>query len=256
MREFLKNNPIAIGIVIMSLLYVLIILYFMIDREKYETYFVYSDIANFKCSNIKCEEITNEELEKLSLTYNLIYSNGSRYNGYSLKSGKVWNVFDSDGNYLNNKDDFFAYDTSQNLEVYELESHGISRNEEQYIEKELKDEILNPLENITFNQVYELNLNNKKNLDKLVIVSNFDEENILEKIYNFGYVEIDGKRTILFKDIYNKSNILNMKDYYLINVYEIDNDIYFSIKQTGYYNPSKTKVDIYKVHNTKINKLN
>lgn len=246
---------------IIIILFIFLVVYFMLifsmNKFSYEGYFVFKNFGNYRCNNKKCKEVTYKKIEDVKISYN-IQTNNNHYKNYKLKYINSWNLFDENKEWKNIEEDYIAYSNDLNLKLLEINNaRNVNEKEKKYINKSCKYNIKN-FDNLDNNIVYEMHLNNNDKMDKIVMVGRYNVELPSNKLFNFIYIEVDGKRNILINDTYKNMDSYDVPGYMLYFVYKIneEKESIITIVENYFSNVSEPHIKMFSTKNKKIIKLN
>lgn len=246
---------------VIIILSVLLVVYFLIilfmNKTSYEGYFIFKNFGNYKCTNKSCDELSTDTIEEEKITFNIKTKN-DYYQNYTFKYVNSWNLFDENKEWKNIEEDYVAY--SNNLDIQFLDivnTRTINSEEEKYVLKKMKYNSTN-LKNLDNNNVYELYLNDNDKLDKIILVGKYNVELDSNELFNFIYVEIDGKKNILINSTYENMNSYDVPGYMLYFVYNVNdiNESIITIVENYFSNVKEPAIKIYSTKNKKIINLN
>lgn len=229
-----KKVPIIIAVI---LFVIGIILYFLFKDAKQEE--VKSDISYLVIGNESIWENKNNSWKKITYDdvnnkkFNVYIDN--MYSGkYTLKYGKVWNLYDNSG--LVMYEDLFVAMSDVNWDIVNINIDSISKEDLIYINSVLNSKY--SLEDITLNEKVNVDLNNNGVLDTIVNVGNLNTDE-LDKYFSLVYVIIDGKKEILINEDIDVKDNLNYP-IYRINSLLRKNGLINIILHKGYFSEAGT----------------
>ena len=155
-----------------------------------------------------------------------IYVNNNYLGDYYLEWANVWNILDQNKNKITYNGDLLAFDKTLNVKVKNPYIENISTNDINEINDILKLNI--KLNELIINEKITIDLDNNGILDKIVNISNVDEE-ITSDYYNLLYIVINGQRIVLKNDHIEASDVLITPLYNLKNILNINNELFSSI---------------------------
>lgn len=254
--NYLKKYKILIlATLIFIFLYFLIL--FSLNYTSYEGYFIFKNFGNYKCNNNKCIMIENEEIENLEQNFNLI-TDSTTYKNYHLEYLNSWNLFNENNDWIQINEDYIAYSQNLNLKKIEYKNVRSMNNEEK--EFILKNNNINvsKLEKLDNNLVYELYLNNNEIKDKIILAGNWEQDDNSLELFNFIYIEIDGKKNIIVNEKYTNSNSISIPGYSLYFVYNVNDykNTIITFTENYFSNTKSTNIYIFSTKNKKIRLLN
>lgn len=256
----LKKKEIIISIILISICLLLVLYLFVLNikddtknksnSKKY--YLVIDNVSNLMYINNKWFNTTISEIEKNDkyITYS--------YNDYlginSLKYGNVWNLFNNNGDFVNYKDNLFAYSDSFNIKKKDTNIRNITEVE--------KNEIIKNFNYLDFNhllsnEVIDIDLDSNGVLDKIVCVSNIDgDKNFKDKYYNLVYIYLNNNEIIqIINENSNNYNILKTDVYDLSYIFSINKKNYFLLKKSYNVISASSTKNIIMYDYTNINKI-
>ena len=248
--ELIKKNLVIIIFIIICATVTL--LAFIINKKTgFDGYFIYSNIASYRCNNDECYEVDNEDLNKKELDYN-VYLDNKEYKDSHLEYVKVWNIFDKNMEYISSPIDFFAYSGDFKIDYYDKKNTSeLTDDDINYIKENLKNiKEYKP----EYSVVYNIDLD--ENDIRLVIVSNYNEDTVESKdaLYAFAYIDINNNRSEIYKKVFRDP--LLTKNVYLNSAYKIDNNIYLAIKEEKNHDLNEHSIELYKIEKDKLIKMN
>ena len=225
-----KKVPIIIAVI---LFVIGIILYFVFRETKQEV--VKSDINYLVIGNESIWENKNNSWKKV--TYDDV--NNKKLNvfisgKYTLKYGKVWNLYDNSG--LVMYEDSFVAMSDVNWDIVNINIGSISKEDLIYINSVLNSKY--SLEDITLNEKVNVDLNNNGIIDTIINVGNLNRDG-LDKYFSLVYVIIDGKKEILINEDIDVKDNLNYP-IYRINSLLRKNGLINIILHKGYFSEAGT----------------
>lgn len=229
-----KKVPIIIAVI---LFVIGIILYFVFRETKQEE--VKSDISYLVIGNESIWENKNNSWKKITYDdvnnkkFNVYIDN--MYSGkYTLKYGKVWNLYDNSG--LVMYEDLFVAMSDVNWDIVNINIDSISKEDLIYINSVLNSKY--SLEDITLNEKVNVDLNNNGIIDTIINVGNLNRDG-LDKYFSLVYVIIDGKKEILINEDIDVKDNLNYP-IYRINSLLRKNGLINIILHKGYFSEAGT----------------
>lgn len=229
-----KKVPIIIAVI---LFVIGIILFFVFRDTKQEE--VKSDISYLVIGNESIWENKNNSWKKITYDdvnnkkFNVYIDN--MYSGkYTLKYGKVWNLYDN--SVLVMYEDLFVAMSDVNWDIVNINIDSISKEDLIYISSVLNSKY--SLEDITLNEKVNVDLNNNGVLDTIVNVGNLNRDG-LDKYFSLVYVIIDGKKEILINEDIDVKDNLNYP-IYRINSLLRKNGLINIILHKGYFSEAGT----------------
>jgi hypothetical protein len=229
-----KKVPIIIAVI---LFVIGIILYFVFRETKQEVvksdinYLVIGNESIWENKNNSWKKVTYDDVnnKKLSVYIDNMYSGK-----YTLKYGKVWNLYDNSG--LVMYEDSFVAMSDVNWDIVNINIDSISKEDLIYINSVLNSKY--SLEDITLNEKVNVDFNNNGIIDTIINVGNLNRDG-LDKYFSFVYVIIDGKKEILINEDIDVKDNLNYP-IYRINSLLRKNGLINIILHKGYFSEAGT----------------
>ena len=229
-----KKVPIIIAVI----LFVIGIILFFVFRETKQkevksdiNYLVIGNESIWENKNNSWKKVTYDDVnnKKLNVFIDNMYSGK-----YTLKYGKVWNLYDNSG--LVMYEDSFVAMSDVNWDIVNINIDSISKEDLIYINSVLNSKY--SLEDITLNEKVNVDLNNNGVLDIIVNVGNLNRDG-LDKYFSLVYVIIDGKKEILINEDIDVKDNLNYP-IYRINSLLRKNGLINIILHKGYFSEAGT----------------
>lgn len=244
-----KNIIIVVSIVIVIYgLIMFIILNKKSSISKGNNY-VIVDSLNLKYEGNAFREITSDEISKANSNFK-VYSDSIYLGNYKLKKAKVWNVFDSNNNFVKYDGNLIAYSDKLYINVLSLKSSNLTINDRNYIYSKYK---ISDYNNLLKSNVYDFSVN--KDNYRLIILNNLDITNVnYMKNYNLVLLEKNGK---YYEIIFNSGKYVSDL-YEVIGIFNYNNHnrFYIGIKNTkSFLTDSPITSDYLYLYNNKINKV-
>ena len=224
-----KKVPIIIAVI---LFVIGIILYFVFRETKQKevksdiNYLVIGNESIWENKNNSWKKVTYDDVnnKKLNVFIDNMYSGK-----YTLKYGKVWNLYDNSG--LVMYEDLFVAMSDVNWDIVNINIDSISKEDLIYINSVLNSKY--SLEDITLNEKVNVDLNNNGIIDTIINVGNLNRDG-LDK-----YFSIDGKKEILINEDIDVKDNLNYP-IYRINSLLRKNGLINIILHKGYFSEAGT----------------
>lgn len=220
-------------------------------------YLVLSNVSNLQYYNEKWTETKTDLIENSNLKFKSFVNNN--YLGeYSLKYGKVWNLFDDKSNYVSYNGNLFAYSNNFNLTLRKANIRKINDDDKQIIKDNFN---ITNYDYLITNEAIDVDLDSNGTPDKIICLSNYDGYSIEDKknFYQLVFAQINGQIITIINQNNNNSNILNTKTNNIGFVFQNDDDnkIYLSIITTDGIesdNPVENTI-LYTYENNNFNKV-
>ncbi len=229
-----KKVPIIIAVI---LFVIGIILYFVFRETKQKevksdiNYLVIGNESIWENKNNSWKKVTYDDVnnKKLNVFIDNMYSGK-----YTLKYGKVWNLYDNSG--LVMYEDLFVAMSDVNWDIVNINIDSISKEDLIYINSVLNSKY--SLEDITLNEKVNVDFNNNGIIDTIINVGNLNRDG-LDKYFSLVYVIIDGKKEILINEDIDVKDNLNYP-IYRINSLLRKNGLINIILHKGYFSEAGT----------------
>ena len=229
-----KKVPIIIAVI---LFVIGIILYFVFRETKQEevkldiNYLVIGNESIWENKNISWKKVTYNDVNNKKLN---VYIDNMYSGKYTLKYGKVWNLYDNSG--LVMYEDSFVAMSDVNWDIVNINIDSISKEDLIYINSVLNSKY--SLEDITLNEKVNVDFNNNGIIDTIINVGNLNRDG-LDKYFSLVYVIIDGKKEILINEDIDVKDNLNYP-IYRINSLLRKNGLINIILHKGYFSEAGT----------------
>ena len=229
-----KKVPIIIAVI---LFVIGIILYFVFRETKQEevksdiNYLVIGNESIWENKNNSWKKVTYDDVNNKKLN---VYIDNMYSGKYTLKYGKVWNLYDNSG--LVMYEDSFVAMSDVNWDIVNINIDSISKEDLIYINSVLNSKY--SLEDITLNEKVNVDLNNNGIIDTIINVGNLNRDG-LDKYFSLVYVLIDGKKEILINEDIDVKDNLNYP-IYRINSLLRKNGLINIILHKGYFSEAGT----------------
>lgn len=229
-----KKVPIIIAVI---LFVIGIILYFVFRETKQEevksdiNYLVIGNESIWKNKNNSWKKVTYDDVNNKKLN---VYIDNMYSGKYTLKYGKVWNLYDNSG--LVMYEDSFVAMSDVNWDIVNINIDSISKEDLIYINNVLNSKY--SLEDITLNEKVNVDFNNNGIIDTIINVGNLNRDG-LDKYFSLVYVIIDGKKEILINEDIDVKDNLNYP-IYRINSLLRKNGLINIILHKGYFSEAGT----------------
>lgn len=229
-----KKVPIIIAVI---LFVIGIILYFVFRETKQKevksdiNYLVIGNESIWENKNNSWKKVTYDDVnnKKLNVFIDNMYSGK-----YTLKYGKVWNLYDNSG--LVMYEDSFVAMSDVNWDIVNINIDSISKEDLIYINSVLNSKY--SLEDITLNEKVNVDFNNNGIIDTIINVGNLNRDG-LDKYFSLVYVIIGGKKEILINEDIDVKDNLNYP-IYRINSLLRKNGLINIILHKGYFSEAGT----------------
>jgi len=179
--------------------------------EKKGQYISINNISNILFDNGNFKKVNANNLNNNQVN---AYINGNYIGTYYLKKGRIWNLFDENDKYINYDGKLLVNSTNLNMIVRNIEKVNITDNELQYLESLLDKDI--KLDELMYNEMVIVDLDNNGYKDKIVYVSNLDSNEERDLYYNVIFMEMNGQKSVIL------NRKIEIEDYYLEPVYSIE----------------------------------
>lgn len=229
-----KKVPIIIAVI---LFVIGIILYFVFRETKQGevksdiNYLVIGNESIWENKNNSWKKVTYDDVNNKKLN---VYIDNMYSGKYTLKYGKVWNLYDNSG--LVMYEDSFVAMSDVNWDIVNINIDGISKEDLIYINSVLNSKY--SLEDITLNEKVNVDFNNNGIIDTIINVGNLNRDG-LDKYFSLVYVIIDGKKEILINEDIDVKDNLNYP-IYRINSLLRKNGLINIILHKGYFSEAGT----------------
>lgn len=229
-----KKVPIIIAVI---LFVIGIILYFVFRETKQKevksdiNYLVIGNESIWENKNNSWKKVTYDDVNNKKLN---VYIDNMYSGKYTLKYGKVWNLYDNTG--LVMYEDSFVAMSDVNWDIVNINIDGISKEDLIYINSVLNSKY--SLEDITLNEKVNVDFNNNGIIDTIINVGNLNRDG-LDKYFSLVYVIIDGKKEILINEDIDVKDNLNYP-IYRINSLLRKNGLINIILHKGYFSEAGT----------------
>lgn len=229
-----KKVPIIIAVI---LFVIGIILYFVFRETKQEevksdiNYLVIGNESIWENKNNSWKKVTYDDVNNKKLN---VYIDNMYSGKYTLKYGKVWNLYDNSG--LVMYEDSFVAMSDVNWDIVNINIDSISKEDLIYISSVLNSKY--SLEDITLNEKVNVDFNNNGIIDTIINVGNLNRDG-LDKYFSLVYVIIDGKKEILINEDIDVKDNLNYP-IYRINSLLRKNGLINIILHKGYFSEAGT----------------
>jgi hypothetical protein len=200
-------------------------------------YITLNNISNWYYYHNKWDKVNTDTFEKSGF-YFKAYVNNNYLGDYQLKYGTIWNLFDTNNNYVNYNGNLVAFSTNFNVNLRSFKANDISDNE--------KSTFLNKYNITNFkylitNQVINIDLDNNGVNDQIICLSNMDENtNLKNSFYNLVVINFNGTwNTLINVNGNDNDEILKSPIYEVTNIMNINNVPSIIVKYTyGYISES------------------
>lgn len=229
-----KKVPIIIAVI---LFVIGIILYFVFRETKQKevksdiNYLVIGNESIWKNKNNSWKKVTYDDVNNKKLN---VYIDNMYSGKYTLKYGKVWNLYDNSG--LVMYEDSFVAMSDVNWDIVNINIDSISKEDLIYLNSVLNSKY--SLEDITLNEKVNVDFNNNGIIDTIINVGNLNRDG-LDKYFSLVYVIIDGKKEILINEDIDVKDNLNYP-IYRINSLLRKNGLINIILHKGYFSEAGT----------------
>ena len=229
-----KKVPIIIAVI---LFVIGIILFFVFKDTKQEevksdiSYLVIGNESIWENKHNSWKKITYDDVNNKKLN---VYIDNMYSGKYTLKYGKVWNLYDNSG--LVMYEDSFVAMSDVNWDIVNINIDSISKEDLIYINSVLNSKY--SLEDITLNEKVNVDFNNNGIIDTIINVGNLNRD-VLDKYFSLVYVIIDGKKEILINEDIDVKDNLNYP-IYRINSLLRKNGLINIILHKGYFSEAGT----------------
>lgn len=229
-----KKVPIIIAVI---LFVIGIILYFVFRETKQGevksdiNYLVIGNESIWEKKNNSWKKVTYDDVNNKKLN---VYIDNMYSGKYTLKYGKVWNLYDNSG--LVMYEDSFVAMSDVNWDIVNINIDSISKEDLIYINSVLNSKY--SLEDITLNEKVNVDFNNNGIIDTIINVGNLNRDG-LDKYFSLVYVIIDGKKEILINEDIDVKDNLNYP-IYRINSLLRKNGLINIILHKGYFSEAGT----------------
>lgn len=229
-----KKVPIIIAVI---LFVIGIILYFVFRETKQEevkldiNYLVIGNESIWENKNNSWKKVTYNDVNNKKLN---VYIDNMYSGKYTLKYGKVWNLYDNSG--LVMYEDSFVAMSDVNWDIVNINIDSISKEDLIYINSVLNSKY--SLEDITLNEKVNVDFNNNGIIDTIINVGNLNRDG-LDKYFSLVYVIIDGKKEILINEDIDVKDNLNYP-IYRINSLLRKNGLINIVLHKGYFSEAGT----------------
>ena len=227
-----------VPIIIAAILFVIgIILYFVFRETKQKevksdiNYLVIGNESIWENKNNSWKKVTYDDVNNKKLN---VYIDNMYSGKYTLKYGKVWNLYDNSG--LVMYEDSFVAMSDVNWDIVNINIDSISKEDLIYINNVLNSKY--SLEDITLNEKVNVDFNNNGIIDTIINVGNLNRDG-LDKYFSLVYVIIDGKKEILINEDIDVKDNLNYP-IYRINSLLRKNGLINIILHKGYFSEAGT----------------
>ena len=226
-KELVKTP--AFWVIVVLILFGIFALVILSIEEK-SGYLLLSNISSYSCNKKECTIVEDEEMaEKEDLgNFNVYTSNTSGI--YKVKFINKWNFFDMNNNYSTLSDNFIAGSINLDLKVEDFDTREMSNEELSILNKHLKENKIEGYSLLEVNQVLEYDFNKDGKMEKVLLVSNVNDETEDEKLFTIVISIVNNKSSVLHIDIYNQYenfevptyrikgiiNLFNQKEDYLV----------------------------------------
>ena len=225
-----KKVPIIIAVI----LFVIGIILFFVFRETKQkevksdiNYLVIGNESIWENKSNSWKKVTYDDVNNKKLN---VYIDNMYSGKYTLKYGKVWNLYDNSG--LVMYEDSFVAMSDVNWDIVNINIDSISKEDLIYINSVLNSKY--SLEDITLNEKVNVDLNNNGIIDTIINVGNLNRDG-LDKYFSLVYVIIE---ILINEDIDVKDN-LNYP-IYRINSLLRKNGLINIILHKGYFSEAGT----------------
>lgn len=221
------------------------------DQSRERFYMVIDNVANLMYVNNSWSYTNSSLIEKYGNYETYSYNNYLGKN--SLEYVNTWNLFDKDKNFVNYKESLFAYSDNFNIKKINTSIRNITDVEKQEIISNFHYDDFNYL---LSNEVLDIDLNNDGIMDKIVCVSNVNEnKNLSDKYYNLIYIKLNDKIIEVVNQNSKNYNILRTDIYDLSYFFSYQKEKYFIIKKTNLAISDSASEEIIMYNYTNINKI-
>lgn len=228
-----RREMIVFIVLIVSCLLIVFSYYTFIKKKEnknYEKfYMVIDNVANLMYTDNSWFYTTSFEVEKQTNYETYSYNNYLGKN--NLEYVNAWNLFDKNKNFVNYKDSLFAYSDKFNIKKINTNIRNITEIEKQEIISNFHYDDFNYL---LSNEVIDIDLDDDGVMDKIVCVSNTNEnKNLKNKYYNLIYIKLNDKIIKVINENSKNYDILRTDIYDLSYFFSLDKTKYFIIKKTN-----------------------
>ena len=230
----MKKREITVLIVLIISCLLIIFCYFTFvkkkeDKSQERFYMVIDNTANLMYVNNSWSHTNRSLIEKYGNYETYSYNNYLGKN--NLEYVNAWNLFDKNKNFVNYKDSLFAYSDKFNIKKINTNIRNITEIEKQEIISNFHYDDFNYL---LSNEVIDIDLDDDGVMDKIVCVSNTNEnKNLKNKYYNLIYIKLNDKIIKVINENSKNYDILRTDIYDLSYFFSLDKTKYFIIKKTN-----------------------
>lgn len=185
-----KKLVIVLTLIVIIYGFILFIIFGTRDNSDKSNNFVIFGNLNLVHGEHSFDKVAKDDIDKYKGTFEC-YSTGKYLGNYKLTSGEVWNLFDSNGNFVNYDGNLFAVASNLKNNVINFTKSSINDDEKNYILSKYR---INNFDNLMNSGAYTFNINNKEY--KLIILNNVDNVDFdINKNYNLMLLKNNSKYT-------------------------------------------------------------
>ncbi len=255
MKKIVKNPAFYI---VLALCLFGIIIFFILNKEVEKGYLLFSNVANFVCTEKDCDTVDIEKIiSDSSKGKFLVYENGNKKGLFTIDYITKWNFFDTNNNWINMSDNFIAASENLDLENKEFTTRVITNEEKQILDKYLKENNISSYTSLEQNEVVEYDFNKDGKNEKIMILSNVNDTTDDEKLFVFVIGVVGNKTNLLFKEIYNQYENYEVPIYQvngIINILHQKED-YLAILKGYFSEVGEPSITLYKVERNNFQNL-
>ncbi len=245
----MKKNLI-IGIIVLVIIYGLVMFLILgkADKSDKSTNYVIFNNLNLVHGDHSFRKVDKSEINNYKGKFST-YISSKYYGEYKLESGKVWNLFDDNGNFVNYDGTLFAVVPKLKNNVTFVSKSNLNNEDKEYI----KNNFTNNFNYIYSSSAYKFNIKNKEY--KLIFLNSFDTENFDESnYYNIVLLKVDSKYINIS---YNKGDDTKICDIISVITFNEERDIYIGINEEENLDSDiEENIDVlYKLENNKLKKV-
>lgn len=247
MKKIVKDPAfyIVLGLCLMG-----VVIFLVLNKETKQGYLLFSNVANFVCTEEDCKAIESEKIVSDSSKGKfLVYENETKQGLFTIDYITKWNFFDDSGNWVNISDSFIAANENLNLENKVFTTRTINNEEKKILDKFLQEKNISSYTSLEQNEVVEHDFNNDGKKEKIMILSNVNDTTEDEKLFVFVIGIVGNKTSLLFSEIYNQYENYEVPIYQIkgiINIFQNKED-YLAILKGYFSEVGKSDIILYKV---------
>src|SRR5574344_2368510 len=190
-------------------------------------YLVVNNISNYQYLDGKWSKTSTNNLEDANNKFK-VFSDNTYLGEYSLKYGKVWNLFDNKDNFVNYSGKLIAYSNNFNINLKRFTIRNLNEADKKILTDSYQ---ITNFDDLYVDEAVDIDLDDNGVMDKIICASKggFSTDPDVNSFYSIALVILNGENKIVVQEGKDFDKIYNILTYFIMD----GNTAYLDLEYTS-----------------------